>query len=105
MKSYAAVDRIEGDFVVCELEMIGIEESKPEDCRTKETVMVDIPVDAFSFFVDNELGEKTEIIEKILEGSIFVVEHENGEIRSVCGEDEAEKNRRIEYLQKLLNKK
>ena len=31
MKSYASVDRIEKNFAVCEVEMIGIEKSKPDD--------------------------------------------------------------------------
>ncbi len=51
MKSYASIDRIEGKFAVCEVELIPVEESKPEDFATKETEMFDIPLQKIPTFI------------------------------------------------------
>ena len=40
MKSYASVDRIEGQFAICEIELVNLEESKSIKYFEKETVMI-----------------------------------------------------------------
>lgn len=87
MKSYASVDRIEGKFVVCELEMLEVEQSKPEDYAKKETVMVDVL-----------LGFICSIVGEIHEGDIIVVEHDSENITQIYYKDDAEKARRIEQI-------
>lgn len=87
MKSYLSVDRIEGQYAVCELELLDLKDCKDVDYWDRETVMVDIPI--------KRLG-------KPKEGDIFVVEHIEEEISCVLSKDEKEKLRRITLLQSLL---
>lgn len=54
MKSYATIDRIEGNFAVCEVELIPIEESKPEDFATKDCEMMDVSLRKIPFFFIKE---------------------------------------------------
>lgn len=91
MKSYASIDRIEGNFAVCELEMIGVEDSRPEDYAIKETEMVEISLETLI----SQLSE-------VFEGDIIVVEHENGELIDICCKDDKEKERRIQLICKIL---
>lgn len=90
MKSYAIVDRIEGKFAVCELEMLEVEQSRPEDFAQKETVMVDI----LSEFICSIVGE-------LYEGDVLVVEHDDENVTSIYYKDNAEKARRIELIKQL----
>jgi len=93
MKSYASIDRIEGKWVVCEVELLPIEESKPEDFVTKDTAMMDILL--------------KEILNKLCsvdEGDILVIEHDGEIITNVYYKDNAEKVRRIELLKNMNNK-
>ena len=85
MISYAYIDRIEGKFAVCEVELLPFEESKPEDFKSKETVMMDIPLDQFPQFMGS-----------VNEGDIWVVNHNNQDVDFVYYKDEEEKARRIE---------
>lgn len=94
MKSYASVDRIEGKYTVLELELLDVEESKKESFRDKKTKMVDFLTDAIVTSVGN-----------FDEGDIIVVEHENGDISSIYRKDNEEKQRRIEVLKSIMNKK
>ena len=91
MKSYASIDRIEGKFAVCEVEMIEIENSKPEDYCEKETKMMNILLEKITTSIGN-----------IDEGDILVVEHNEEEVTEVYCKDEEEKQRRIAVLKKLL---
>ena len=43
MKSYASVDRKEGSYVVCEVELMELENSQVENCD-KAVEMIDIPL-------------------------------------------------------------
>jgi len=91
MKSYASVDRIEGKFAVCEVELIPVEESKPEDCAIKDCEMMDISLRKIPFF-----------IRKVKEGDILVVEHDGQNVTSVYCKDKAEKARRLEFLRSIF---
>ena len=90
MKSYASVDRVEENFVVCELEMIEFENSRPEDCDVKETVMVDIP-----------LADVLSSVGEIFGGDILIIEHEGESVINICQKDFEEAERRTEYLKQL----
>lgn len=90
MKSYASIDRIEETFAVCEVEMIEIENSKPEDYSEKETEMINIILEKITARVGN-----------IKEGDILVVEHDREEIKEIYYKDEEEKQRRIAVLKEL----
>ena len=93
MKSYAAIDRIEGKFAVCEIELVPVEESANLTPFEKETKMLDISIDVIS-----------RVCGDIQESDIIVVEHEeNSDEISVCGKDQDEKQRRIELLKKIMN--
>ena len=92
MISYASVDRIEGEFAVCEVELISFDESKPEDFETKETVMIDIPLDDFP-----------EIFGGPKEGDVWVIEHDTECVQWVYYKDEEEMARRLEILNQILS--
>ena len=92
MKSYASIDRIEGDFAVCEVEMIPIEESKTADFASKETEMMDVQV----INIRNVVGDFSE-------GDVLVVEHDENEITEIWSKDEEEKQRRVELLEKMIS--
>lgn len=87
MISYGYIDRIEGKFAVCEVECIPFEESRPEDFKSKDTVMMDIPLDKFPECMGN-----------VSEGDIWVVNHDNEDVIGVYYKDEEEKARRLEIL-------
>ena len=84
MKSFAAVDRIEGPYTICELEMCPAEISNVADFFTKETIMIGIPIAD----IYNAIGN-------FREGDILVVEHDGNK-------DEEEKQRRIELIKKII---
>lgn len=88
MRSYAAVDRMEGKFAICELELEEVEASRPEDYFTKETKMVDIPLEA--------------IPDEISEGDILIVEHDKESVTQIFGKDDEEKQRRVQLLEQLM---
>lgn len=91
MKSYASIDRIEGKYAVCEVELLPVEESKPEDFATKDCEMMDILLpDISSHFGD------------VKEGDILIVEHDNKNVTSIYCKDEEEKTRRLEILNKII---
>ena len=85
MISYAAIDRIEGNIAICELETIDIVKSKPEDFFEKETIMVDIELSGIPF--------------EVKEGDIIVVLHNNGKPENIMCKDEKEKQKRIKLFE------
>ena len=91
MISYASIDRIEGQLVVCEVELIPFEESRPEDFKTKDTVMMYIPLSEFPANYGN-----------VNEGDAWVVKHDNECVECVLYKDEAEMARRHEILRKIF---
>ena len=95
MKSYASIDRIEGKYAVCEVEMIGIEESKPTDFN-KETKMMEF------LLKENWFSRILNLKTKLKEGDIIVVEHDGEKITKICNTDNAEKQRRIEVLKAIM---
>lgn len=88
MISYASIDRIEGKWVVCEVELLPLEESKPEDFAIKDTAMMDVCLELF--------------FDKVEEGDIFVVEHDGENVYFICNKDEKEKSRRQEILKNII---
>ena len=72
MKSYATIDRIEGRYAVCELELIDVQDSQHMPIISKLTTMVDIPYETIFL----SIGE-------VKEGDIIVVEQINGNVNSV----------------------
>lgn len=93
MKSYASIDRIEGKFAVCEIEMVPVEESANFTSFEKETEMVELLVDS----ITEECGE-------VIEGDIIIIEHDDdANVTAVYEKDEAEKQRRIKLLEEIMN--
>lgn len=84
MTSYASIDRIEGKRVICEVELVPFEESKPEDFITKACEMLDVP-----------LQEIPEDIGEVKEGDILLVKHDGKKIITIYYKDEEEKERRF----------
>lgn len=91
MKSYAVVDRFEGEFAVCEVEVLPIEESYVEDFLSKPTVMMDIPI----IEIYNSIGN-------FQEGDILIIEHNGEMVITIYSKDEEEKSRRIELLKQMI---
>lgn len=92
MKSYACVDRVEGDFAVCEVELVDAENSKNIELGDRETRMMDAKMENIILDVGQEVHE----------GDIIVVEHNGIDVIFVYNVDEEEKKRRIEYLNQVL---
>ena len=90
MTSYLCIDRIEGKYAVCEVELIPFKESKPEEYATKPTTMMDFPLQEIPIDV---MGVK--------EGDILVVEHDCNQITFIYYKDEEEKARRQEVLKTI----
>ena len=93
MKSYASIDRIEGKWAVCEVELVSVEESINLDLFEKSTEMIDVEVDIITQTCDN-----------ITEGDIIVVEYDCNNVNIVYGKDNQEKQRRIELLKEIMKK-
>ena len=91
MRSYASVDRIEGEYTVLEVELLDTETSIITSFRDKETVIVDILTDTIM-----------SVIGEFDEGDIIVLEHEGEIINTFYEKDEGEKQRRIEILNAMM---
>ena len=91
MKSYASIDRIEGKFAVCEVELISVEERNAEEYVPFDTEFIDVPLKN----IPATLGQ-------VKDGDILVVEHDGKNITSIYYKDEMEKARRIELLRESL---
>ena len=92
MKSYACIDRVEGDFAVCEVELVDTENSKNIELGDRETKIMDAKMENIILDVGQEVHE----------GDIIVVEHNGIDVIFVYCVDEGEKKRRIEYLNQVL---
>ena len=90
MTSFASIDRIEGEILVLEVEMLPFEESKPEDFASKDTVMLDITRQQ----IPTDVGE-------VNEGDILVIEHNGETVSFIYYKDEEERARRIELLREM----
>lgn len=91
MISYASIDRIEGKFAVCEVELLPYEESRPEDFATKDTMMMDIPLQE----IPRDVGE-------VNEGDILLVKHDGENVTFIYYKDYKEKARRLEVLRSIM---
>ena len=91
MKSYAAIDRIEGKYAVCEVEYVNIDESLKLKFSEKRIEMIDIPMS----IINGLVGE-------VKEGDILVVEHEEDEIMCIYNKDDKEKQRRNDIIRKII---
>ena len=91
MKSYATIDRLEGAFAVCEVELLTVEESKMGDFADYDTMWIDIPLQD----IPESLGE-------VKEKDILVVEHDGQNVIEVYCKDEDEKARRIEIFKNIM---
>ena len=90
MKSYASIDSIEGKFAVCEVELLPVDESKPEDFTVKDTVMIDVLLQE----IPASLGQ-------VKDGDILVVEHDEESVISIYCKDDEEKARRLELFRRI----
>lgn len=90
MTSFASIDRIEGEIVVVEVELLSYEESRTDDFADKETVMLNISLQQ----IPTDFGE-------VNEGDILVVEHDGENVSMVYYKDEEERVRRIELLRRM----
>ena len=91
MKSYASIDRLESNFAVCEVELLPMEESRPEDFASKFTVMLDV-----------SLKELYNSVKDVNEGDILIVEHDGDEIEFIYCKDDIEKQSRIAVLEAMM---
>lgn len=91
MKSYAAVDSIEGKFACCEVELLSFEESQSVSYLDKETLIVNIPMEMICQVVDD-----------VSERDVLIIEHEAGEVLSILHRDEAEMIRRIQEYREIM---
>ena len=92
MRSYAVVDRIEGKFVVCEVETIEVERSYAETYYDHDVIMMDVPIDFFS-----------KIEENVKSSDIFEVEHNKEEVQLVYCKNDEERQTRINVLEEIVN--
>lgn len=91
MLSYASIDRIEGNYVVCEVEQVPYTDARIDDFVCISCFMTDVPKGMFEF-----KGLP------IREGNIYRVLHNGETIDEVVCIDEAEKNRRLKVLNNLI---
>lgn len=91
MKSYAVVDRIEGKYAVCEVELVEVEESPKIDFLEKVTDMIDVPLEKI-----------TSVVGEVKERDVLIVEHEDERVTKIYSKDEEEKQRRIKIIRKII---
>ena len=93
MESFASVDRIEGNYIILEVELIRAQ-GRDEDSFLDDdlTVMVDVPVSMTA-----KLGN-------IHEGDVLLVTQEDGIISNIVCKDDVEKRRRLSRLSEIMSK-
>lgn len=89
MKVYASVGEIEGEWAVCEVELVDIQTSKTLSFLDKDTEMCDVSLESIQ-----EIGI-------VREGDILIVEYEEGNVTTIYGKDDEEKKRRVEILKAM----
>ena len=95
MRCYASVDRIEGKFAVCEINVFLLED---EELETIGHEMTDWPM------VDVPLQEIPADIGEVEEGDILVVEYDKKGVTAIYSKDEEEKARRLKMLKELMGR-
>ena len=91
MRSYAAIDRIGRNCVVCEVELLETENSDSEDYYNHEVKMMEVPVSLIE-----------EAVEIIGENDILVVEHDGNKVSQVYEKSPEEKARRDEIYKGFM---
>jgi hypothetical protein len=91
MLSYATIDRIEGDYAVCEVEQVPCTDARVDDYICISCFFTDVPKTLFTF---KGLPIK--------EGNVYAVLHNGETVEEVKNIDEAEKKRRINVLANLM---
>lgn len=93
MESFASIDRIEGNFVVLEVELVRAQERAEYDfLDDDQTVFVDVPKSMTA-----KLGE-------IREGDILLVTHQDEIISNIFCKDDVEKRKRVAKLEEIMSK-
>ena len=90
MNSYASIDRLEGQFAVCEVELINLESARSTSFVQKPTKMMNFPTVKFPV--------------RPAEGDIFIVNHDGNNINSVLYRDDYEKQRRVAIIGALISR-
>lgn len=85
MRSYVAIDRIEGKYAVCEVELVDVDTSKIVEAKDKPTKRVYFLVESI-----------TNCIGTCKENDILIVEQECGTILVIYKKDDEEKQRRLQ---------
>lgn len=93
MKSYASIDRFEGELAVCELELYDIESEEEIPIHKRKTTMIDLSKNAIEHYVG-----------KVNEGDILLVENEDGKVVWIYRNDKKEKERRQEIIKGLMKR-
>lgn len=88
MLSYLTIDRVEGDFAVCEVEQIPCIDARVDDFICISCFMADVPK---AMFTSKGL--------QIKEGNVYTALHNGETVDEVCTIDDAEKKRRIRALE------
>ena len=93
MRVFSSVDRIEGKYAVCEVNVFILED---DELQLIEHEITDRPM------VDVPLQEIPEEVGKVNEGDILVVEYDGEKITKVYSKDEEEKARRLKFLKEVM---
>ena len=93
MRCYASVDRIEGKFAVCEINVFLLED---EELKIIGHEMTDWPM------IDVPLQEIPADIGEVAEGDILVVEYDKKGVTAIYSKDEEEKARRLKLLKEVM---
>ena len=93
MRCYASVDRIEGKYAVCEINVFLLED---EELKTIGHEITDWPM------VDVPLQEIPADIGEVEEGDILIVEYDKKGVTAIYSKDEEEKARRLKLLKEIM---
>ena len=93
MRCFASIDRIEGDFAVCEVDVFLLEDEELQNIGHEIT---DCPMaDVYLQKIQDEVGD-------VNEGDILVVEYDGENVTKVYSKDEEEKARRLKLLKEVM---
>ena len=93
MRCFASIDRIEGEYAVCEVSVFLLED---EELQAIGHEMTDCPT------ADVHLHEIPEAVGAVKEGDILVVEYDGENVTKVYGKDDEEKARRLKLLKEVM---
>ncbi len=93
MTSYAVIDRFEGNFAVCEVELVEMEKSNSEDYFFHKTTIIDVP----TCIIGKDIGT-------IGVWDILVVEHDGATVSKVYCRSREEEARRVRAFNVFMSK-